>query len=106
MTKFITKNHKKINIENKPVKSVSSQLEVKNNQPLTIAQAQKVLKDRGIKNSDFIPIPKSRAVSIHPTNPELDVIQLKEDSPHIYDESRLNKDPELRKKQMEKVKNR
>jgi len=46
---------------------------------------------------------EGRLISLHPSDPVKDNIFVKPNSPHIYDESTLNKDLDLREEQNRKV---
>lgn len=92
-------------------KSFSQTLNLQKNQGLTREQLDKVLKSRKIDKDEIITEDEikeaqkkgesieGRIISTHPTNSELDNIFVRDDSPHIYDESELNNSIDLREEQ-------
>ncbi len=104
-------NGKAFVIRPKGGKSVSQMLNKRQDDPLTASEIKKVLHSRRIEQEEIIPEEEiksaqakgqsveGRLVSLHPTNPELDNIFVDEDSPHLHDESELNKGFDLREQQ-------
>lgn len=104
-------NKKAFIVRPKGGKTVSQSLNKAKNEPLTRDELKKVLHSRKIEEDEIISEDEikeaqeegktieGRLISAHPTNPELDNIFVREDSPHIYDESELNKSIDLREEQ-------
>ncbi len=92
-------------------KSVSQLLHKEKNEPLTRQELKKVLNSRKIDEEEVIPEDEikqaqakgenveGRLISLHPSNSELDNIFVDDDSPHLYDESELNRNLALREEQ-------
>ncbi|MCP6727139.1 MAG: hypothetical protein KJI69_03885 [Patescibacteria group bacterium] len=104
-------NGKAFVIRPKGGKSVSQMLNKRQDEPLTASEITKVLRSRRIEKEEIIPEEEikmaqakgqsieGRLVSLHPSNPELDNVFVDEDSPHLHDESELNKGIDLREQQ-------
>ncbi len=104
-------NGKAFVIRPKGGKSVSQMLNKRQDEPLTASEITKVLQSRRIEKEEIIPEEEikmaqakgqsieGRLVSLHPSNPELDNVFVDEDSPHLHDESELNKGIDLREQQ-------
>lgn len=97
-------------------KSVSQALAKSKDEHLTLAELKRVAESRHIDfEKDVVPeeeIQKSqkegkrvegRPISLHPSDPTKDNIVVRANSPHLYDESMLNKDLDLREEQNRKV---
>jgi len=92
-------------------KTISQSFNKTQNQGLSRQEQTLILKDRKMDLDEIIPEEEiketqekgesieGRLISLHPSNPELDNVFVDVDSPHIYDESELNKSIDLREQQ-------
>ena len=104
-------NRKAFIVRPKGGKSFSQSLNLQKDQGLTQDQLQKVLKSRKIDKDEIITEEEikeaqkegesveGRLISLNPLNSSLDNIFVRDDSPHIYDESELNRSLDLREEQ-------
>lgn len=104
-------NKKAFTVRPKGGKSFSQTLNLEKEQGLTPEQLKKVLKSRKIEKDEIIPEEEikqaqqkgesieGRLLSLNPSNPSIDNIFVREDSPHLYDESELNQSIDLREEQ-------
>jgi len=104
-------NGKAFFVRPKGGKSLSQMLNKEKSEPLTASELKKVLSSRKIEKEEIISEDEikeaqaegesveGRLLSLHPSNAELDNIFVNEDSPHLHDESALNRDLDLREQQ-------
>jgi len=104
-------NGKAFIVRPKGGKSVSQMLNKQRNEALSTSDIKKVLASRKIDKDEIISEEeirraqsmgesvKGRLISLHTNNPEMDNIFVDEDSPHLFDESDMNKDLSLREQQ-------
>lgn len=92
-------------------KSISQTLNKQKSEPLTTNELNKILKSRKIEKNEIVSEQEiknaqekgesveGRIISLHPTNSQLDNVFVRDDSPHIYDETDLNTSIDLREEQ-------